>query len=186
MKLFIIFTFILTSLTISLKANSSEKLGELLKEGGKLILIRHAYAPGTGDPENFNIKDCTTQRNLNEQGIMESKYLNKFFLKNKIEIDQVLSSEWCRCKDTAFYAFKKYKKKSFLNSFYNEKFTHKKSSQIIELKNYVKNWNSKKNLVLVTHYVVIYELLNLSASPAEIIITDKDFNILRRQIIKSN
>jgi phosphohistidine phosphatase SixA len=113
MKLIKTLIFIFISLTIPIKVNSNENLVSILKEGGKLILIRHAYAPGNGDPENFNINDCTTQRNLNDKGIMESKSLGKFFFKNNIKIDKVLSSEWCRCKDTAFYAFKNYKKKVF-------------------------------------------------------------------------
>ena len=183
MKLIKTLIFIFISLTIPIKVNSNENLVSILKEGGKLILIRHAYAPGNGDPENFNINDCTTQRNLNDKGIMESKSLGKFFFKNNIKIDKVLSSEWCRCKDTAFYAFKNYKKKSFLNSFYDKKFAHKKTSQIIELKKYINKWNGKKNLVLITHYVVISELLNIGALPAEVIITDKNFNLIARSNI---
>ena len=66
MKIIKILILILISLTISIKANSNEKLIDVLKEGGKLIFIRHAHAPGNGDPENFNIKDCLTQRNLNQ------------------------------------------------------------------------------------------------------------------------
>lgn len=186
MNLIKILFFILISIIISIKANSTEMLKGLLKKGGNLILIRHAYAPGNGDPKNFNIQDCYTQRNLNDEGILESKKLGTFFLKNKIEIDKVLSSEWCRCKDTAFYAFKDYKKASFLNSFYNEKFAHNKLPQMKKLKEYIKKWNSKKNLVLVTHYVVISELLDVGALPAEIIVTDKNFNILGRHKVKDN
>ena len=177
---------ILISLTISIKANSNKNFQDLLKEGSKIIFIRHAYAPGNGDPKDFNINDCPTQRNLNEKGINESKNIGLFFSKNKIKIDKVLSSEWCRCKDTAFYAFKNYEKKSFLNSFYDKKFAHKKKNQIIELKKYIKNWNKKKNLVLITHYVVISEVLNIRTSSAEIIISDKNFNVLGRHLIKKN
>ena len=59
---------------------SSEKIINSLKYGNKLIFIRHAYAPGNGDPENFSIKDCSTQRNLNKRGIEQAKKL-VFFLK---------------------------------------------------------------------------------------------------------
>ena len=52
---------------------------ELLKEGGKVVFIRHAYAPGGGDPNNFELYDCSTQRNLNEQGINQSKRMGKLF-----------------------------------------------------------------------------------------------------------
>ena len=95
-----------------------------LEEGGKIIFIRHALAPGGGDPENFDIDDCSTQRNLNTDGIAQSKLIGKFFIKNKIKIDKILSSEWCRCKDTAKYAFKNYDTLSALNSFYSAIFKY--------------------------------------------------------------
>ena len=63
------------------QANSSQELIETLKEGGKIIFIRHALAPGGGDPENFDLQDCSTQRNLNQGGINQSKKLGKFFKK---------------------------------------------------------------------------------------------------------
>ena len=90
------------------EANANKNIIKNLKEGGKIIFIRHALAPGSGDPENFDLNDCKTQRNLSSQGIEQSKRLGIFFLKNKIPIDIVLSSEWCRCKDTAKYAFGNY------------------------------------------------------------------------------
>ena len=66
-------------------ASSNEKLVNSLKEGGKLIFIRHAYAPGNGDPENFNLKDCTSQRNLSQKGIDQSKEIGYFLLKIKFK-----------------------------------------------------------------------------------------------------
>ena len=186
MRIIKILILIIISTTVSMKSNSNETLKDILKEGGKVIFIRHAYAPGTGDPKNFDINDCSTQRNLNKRGINQSKKVGIFFTKNRIEIDKVLSSEWCRCKDTAFYAFKDYKKIFFLNSFYDEKFAHQKNNQIIELKKYIKRWNGKKNLVLVTHYVVIYEILNVEVSSGEIVITNKNFNVLSRYKVPIN
>ena len=177
---------IIISLLLFVKSYADETFIDVLKENGKLIFIRHAYAPGNGDPGNFLLSDCTTQRNLNDEGIQESINIGIFFKKNNVEIDKVLSSEWCRCKDTANYAFKKFESQSFLNSFYNKKFKHTKSKQIKDLKKYIKNWKSEKNLVFVTHYVVILEVLNLSAMPAEIIISDKNFNVLARQKFTNN
>ena len=57
----------------------------------------------------LKLDDCKTQRNLNRTGINQSKKIGKLFKKNKMPIDQVLSSQWCRCKDTAKYAFGEYK-----------------------------------------------------------------------------
>ena len=159
-------------------ASSNEKLVNSLKEGGKLIFIRHAYAPGNGDPENFNLKDCTSQRNLSQKGIDQSKEIGLFFTKNKIQIDKVLSSEWCRCKDTAKYAFNSFETLDALNSFYDIRFAKNKTKQINDLKKYILGWSSKKNLVLVTHFVVISEALNAGSSSGEIIVSDRNFNII--------
>jgi phosphohistidine phosphatase SixA len=180
MKLIKFFLLILLSFNISVKANSNDKIQNLLKEGKKLIFIRHAVAPGGGDPVDFDILRCETQRNLSKEGIAQSKNIGKFFSENKIKIDKVLSSEWCRCKQTAHYAFNKYETKSFLNSFFSEKFSSNKDQQIKELKEYIQNWNSKENLVLITHFVVISEILDISVTSGEIIITNKDFSVIER------
>ena len=184
MKLIKIILLILISFNTSLKVISANDLQSILKEEGKLIFIRHAHAPGSGDPVNFNILSCSTQRNLDKKGINVSKKIGKFFKKNNIKIDIVLSSEWCRCKDTAFHAFRNYDTKFFLNSFYDKKFRNNKKIQITNLKKYIEEWGGKKNLVLVTHYVVISEILNYDAVSGEIIITDKNFNIKSTHIIQ--
>ena len=181
MKLIKFFLLILLSFNISVKANSNDKIQSLLKEGEKLIFIRHAVAPGGGDPVDFDILRCETQRNLSKEGIAQSKNMGKFFSENNIKIDKVLSSEWCRCKQTAQYAFNKYETKSFLNSFFSEKFASNKNKQINDLKKYINEWSGDNNLVLVTHYVLIQEVLNITSSSGELIVTDKNFNVLARQ-----
>ena len=174
----IIIIFFIGILNINNSAFSDDKILKSLKEGKKLIFIRHAIAPGNGDPNNFDINDCSTQRNLDEKGIEESEKIGLFFKNNKIKIDKVLSSQWCRCKDTAKYAFKNFETFNALNSFYDEKFAANEAKQIKDLKNYIKNWNSDKNLVLITHFVVISSILNTGSSSGEIIISDKKFNII--------
>ena len=169
---------VLSSFIFSNPATSNEKLIDLLGEGGKLIFIRHAYAPGNGDPKNFNLKDCSSQRNLDPKGINQSKKIGLFFTENKIKIDKVLSSEWCRCKDTAKYAFGRYETFYALNSFYDVKFAKNKIKQIKDLKKFIDSWNGKKNLVLITHFVVISEIFNSGASSGEIIVSDRNFNII--------
>ena len=166
------------SLVFSNQAFSNDDLIQSLKEGGKIIFIRHAYAPGGGDPDNFDVNDCSTQRNLNNEGISQSKLIGEFFVKNKIQIDQVLSSEWCRCKDTAKYAFKNFKTFNALNSFFSSKFAQNEDKQIKDLKNFIQNWKSEKNLVLVTHYVVISSMLNMAVGSGEIVITNNDYDVI--------
>ena len=178
MKFLRFFLIIFISLTTTVKADLNKKIINQLKEGGKLIFIRHAYAPGSGDPNNFNLNDCSTQRNLNNEGREQAKYIGEFFKKNNIKIDKVLSSEWCRCKETAEIAFKDFSTNSFLNSFYSSKYAKNKERQVKELNNYIEKFKSKKNLVLITHYVLISEVLNYAPSSGEIVVSDKNFNII--------
>ena len=173
MKLFKIILIIFLILTNSIKADIEISVLKKLKSGGNLIFIRHAYAPGGGDPEYFNINDCLTQRNLNNDGREQAKNIGIFFKENKIPIDKIISSEWCRCKETAKIAFGTFETKNFLNSFFSEKFSKNKINQIKDLKKYIENWDSKKNLVFVTHYVVISEVMNYNPSSGEIVISDK-------------
>ena len=178
MKFLKYFIIIFISLTTPIKADLYKNLINQLEDGEKLIFIRHAYAPGNGDPTGFNLNDCFTQRNLSEDGKKQAQRIGEFFIKNKIEIDKVLSSEWCRCKETAKIAFKNYHTNSFLNSFYSVKFSKNKDKQVKAFNNYIKNFKSKKNLILVTHYVFISEVLNYGPSSGEIVVSDKNLNII--------
>ena len=90
----------------------------------------------------------------------------------------MLSSEWCRCKETAKIAFKNFSTKSFLNSFYSAKYAKNKDKQIEAMENYIKDFKSNKNLILVTHYVLISEALNYGPSSGEIVVSDVNFNII--------
>jgi broad specificity phosphatase PhoE len=66
-----------------------------------VALMRHAYAPGNGDPPGFRLDDCATQRNLNDEGRAQAKATGQAIRKRGIRIDRVISSPWCRCKETA-------------------------------------------------------------------------------------
>ena len=174
----LILNLILFSL-ISFQINASEQAWNLAEEGDKIILIRHSLAPGGGDPPGFKIDDCKTQRNLNRKGINQSKKIGKLFKKNKVPIDQVLTSQWCRCKDTAKYAFGNFKEFTALNSTFQSPYNKNEPKQLKELYNFVKKWDGKgKNLVLVTHYSIITAVTNAVPSSGEIVITDKNFEVL--------
>ena len=157
---------------------ANENIVEILKKKNNIIFIRHAIAPGNGDPPNFDISDCSTQRNLSKEGELQALKIGNFFKKNEIKLTKVVSSEWCRCKDTAKIAFGNYETKNFLNSFYDERFSENKDKQILDFQKFIKNWNYSGNLALVTHYVVISEILNLATSSGEIVITNKNLEIL--------
>ena len=163
----------------SIHSHSSEQNWKPAQEGNKIILIRHSLAPGGGDPAGFKINDCKTQRNLNRVGINQSKKIGKLFKKNKVLIDQVLTSQWCRCKDTAQYAFGDYKEFTALNSTFQPPYDKNETKQLKELYSFVKKWNGKgKNLVLVTHFSIITAITNAVPSSGEIVITDKNFKVI--------
>ena len=163
----------------SIHSYSSEQNWKPAQEGNKIILIRHSLAPGGGDPAGFKINDCKTQRNLNRVGINQSKKIGKLFKKNKVLINQVLSSQWCRCKDTAKYAFGDYKEFTALNSTFQSPYDKNEAKQLKQLYSFVKKWDGKgKNLVLVTHYSIITAITNAVPSSGEIVITDKNFKVI--------
>ena len=178
MKILNYLIIIFICINSSVKADSKQTLINELQKGGKLIFIRHAYAPGGGDPDNFDINDCATQRNLSDAGRVQSKKIGNFFEENKIPIGKVYSSEWCRCKETASIAFSEYKTEKFLNSFFSEKFKKNKNLQIKNLRSYIDKWDKKKNLIFVTHYVVILEILDYAPSSGEIVISDTNYKLI--------
>jgi len=172
----LILSFFLCATSSSL-ANQKEL--ELLNQGGKIIFIRHAYAPGVGDPSNFSLEDCKTQRNLNQQGIEQSILLGKIFQENNISFDKVFSSQWCRCKDTAQYAFGDYQELKSLNSTFSYKYQKNHSRQMKELKKLIFNLEvDHGNIIFITHYVIIGGILDYYPSSGEMVIADKSLKVL--------
>jgi broad specificity phosphatase PhoE len=72
-----------------------------MQSGGYVLLIRHADAPGTGDPAGFRLDDCRTQRNLSESGREQARSIGIWLRGRGVEHARVYSSEWCRCLETA-------------------------------------------------------------------------------------
>jgi len=178
MKFIKFFLLIFITINSPVKAELNQNMINELKQGGKLIFIRHAIAPGGGDPINFDIKKCSTQRNLSVSGRKQASEIGSFFKNNNILIDKVYSSEWCRCKETALIAFNKFETKNFLNSFFSSKFAKNKDSQIEKLKKFINNWDGKNNVIFVTHYVVISEILNYAPLSGEIVISNKELKVI--------
>jgi phosphohistidine phosphatase SixA len=82
-------------------ARADEMVWRSLREGGHVILVRHAIAPGIGDPVGFVLEDCATQRNLSAAGRAQARRIGAMLAARKIRIDRVLSSRWCRALETA-------------------------------------------------------------------------------------
>ena len=171
--------FLLISFLFIPHSFSNETSWNLLKDGGKVVFIRHAYAPGGGDPNNFELEDCSTQRNLNQQGIRQSQTIGKLFIEYSIPVDFVYSSQWCRCQDTARYAFGDYENFSALNSTFSGKYQKNHTKQMLELSEFINRWDdSGGNLVFVTHYVIVGGFLDYYPNSGEIVIADKSLSIL--------
>lgn len=84
---------------------AADEVEALLRRGGVVIVFRHALAPGTFDPPGFRLGDCSTQRNLGEEGRAQARRLGQWFAARSLRPSRVRSSPWCRCLDTAQLAF---------------------------------------------------------------------------------
>ncbi len=84
-----------------------DEVAARLREGGVVIALRHALAPGTFDPPGFTLGDCRTQRNLNDEGRAQARRIGEWFATRSLKPARVRSSPWCRCLDTATLAFGK-------------------------------------------------------------------------------
>ena len=155
---------------------NEQKVIKYLKEGGKLILIRHSEAPGTGDPAHFNLNDCKTQRNLSAEGIEQAKRLGEFFKKNNISIEKVYSSEYCRCKDTARNAFEDFETFSGLNSTFAD--PSKTPIYMKKTKEFIDKLDKSKNYIFVAHHTTIEGLTSTFAGSGEMIIVDRSYKVI--------
>jgi broad specificity phosphatase PhoE len=86
-------------------AHASEAVWEALRAPGSVVVLRHSYAPGTFDPPDARLDDCTTQRNLDDEGRAQARRIGEAFRQQGLAVGTVLSSPRCRCLDTARLAF---------------------------------------------------------------------------------
>jgi len=150
------------------RAQGSDAAWEALRDGGKVVLIRHALAPGMGDPPGFTIDDCATQRNLSGGGRAQATRIGEAFAANGVAVEQVLTRAWCRCIDTATLAFGAAEVWAPLNSFFRDSATA--PAQTEETRAQVAGWSGQGTLVLVTHQVNMTELTGIFPDSGEAIV----------------
>jgi broad specificity phosphatase PhoE len=166
---------LLCALSLPAFAASDDAFWELLRQGGKVVLIRHAQTgPGIGDPPGFVLGDCRTQRNLSAQGRADAARIGEQFRQRGIPVAEVLSSRWCRCVDTAKLAFGKVRTATMLDSMFNDR-ERSDEEKVRELF----AWLARRpaatgNLVLVTHAQNISTLTGESAGSGEMVVTVVD------------
>ena len=171
----------------ALPAGATEVAWAKLAEGGHTILLRHAIAPGTGDPANFKLDDCTTQRNLSDQGRQQAQRIGARLAARAIKVDVVLTSEWCRAMDTAKLVFPRLKitTEPALNSFFAD--TSSKDEQTAATLKLIGAFQGPGNQVMVTHQVNILAITGVSPREGEAIIVDanpdgSNIRIIGRQL----
>ena len=165
------FLFVILIFFYSLKPVFSELdfKSEINEINANVVFLRHSIAPGFGDPKNFKIDDCSTQRNLSKTGILQARSIGKFFIENNIEFSEILSSQWCRCKDTINEMnIGNWKTFPGLNSFFQN--FSKKQIVLPLLYDKLKNVKNDELILLVTHQIVISEITNVFPPSGGIVI----------------
>ena len=142
---------------------------EILQKGEAVALIRHAIAPGTGDPPGFILRDCSTQRNLSEAGRIQARRIGDFFRSQGITTASVYSSQWCRCLETArLLGLGPVKELPALNSFFEE--SEKEQERTQSMWAFLLSRRGQGPAILVTHQVNITALTGVFPASGEIII----------------
>lgn len=156
-------------------------LWSALRAGGVAILLRHAQTePGVGDPAGFRIDDCSTQRNLSEEGRRQAQRIGAALSAQGIRVDRVLSSQWCRCLDTARLAFPQHRIEPFpaLNSFFEDR--SEEPGRTREARARIAAIRAPGNVVFVTHHVNILALTGETAGPGEAVLVSPPDRTLGR------
>ena len=144
-----------------------------LRSGDAIALMRHAQAPGTGDPAGFRLGDCATQRNLSAQGRRQAQDIGALFRKNGVASATVYSSQWCRCLDTASgLALGPVMPQPALNSFFDD--AGRDPEQTEALRQLIRQRPPGTPMVMVTHQVNITALTNVYPGSGEIIVVRPD------------
>lgn len=148
---------------------ASDSAWQALRAGGTVALLRHARAPGTGDPSNFRLEACTSQRNLSPEGRRQAQEIGERFRAQAVVVEQVLSSRWCRALDTARLAFGD-RSRPFppLDSFFAGRGSNE--AQTREVRRLIQDWKGPGVLALVTHQVNITALTNIFPAEGEILV----------------
>ncbi|HEY7363067.1 MAG TPA: histidine phosphatase family protein [Methylomirabilota bacterium] len=153
-------------------APATESPWEAMRTPGAVVVVRHSFAPGTFDPPDARLDDCSTQRNLDESGRAQAKRIGEEFHKHGIAVGVVLSSPRCRCLDTGRLAFGQAQPWGALQGALND--PERRQRQLDEIRRRIAAHHSGPPLVLITHGSVVSDLTGLSIRMGE-------FVVLRRQ-----
>jgi phosphohistidine phosphatase SixA len=153
-------------------AAGNEAAWRALKQPGAIVIFRHAMAPGGGDPVGHVLNDCSTQRNLNEEGRAQARRMGERFREQGVKVGAVFSSQWCRTRETAQIAFPGLPTDApAFNSFFNDR-SHE-TLQTAAARKQLMAWRGPGALVVVTHQVNITALTGISPASGEGVVLQK-------------
>jgi phosphohistidine phosphatase SixA len=166
------------------------ELSDKLQSPDHVVLMRHSLAPGIGDPANYALDNCSTQRNLSEEGKNQARLAGNWLRKQGVFHAKVYSSVWCRCQETAkLLDFDGHQVAPALASFFNE--INVANKRNLELQKFIAHLIKTKGtnaLILVTHHVNIYQYVGENVASGEMIVAkvDKEGRVLSYQLISRN
>ena len=180
MRQFLSINVILTGMTFLIAAGALADQAEVidrLKFGGHILMIRHALAPGSGDPPNFKISDCSTQRNLDESGRSQARRIGMWLRTNGIKSARIYSSQWCRCLETArLIDLGPVQELAALNSFYEK--IEDREPNLQALNQFISQQPvDGKLIILVTHFVTIAAVAGTGVSSGEGVLLELQKNM---------
>ncbi|MGZ5034444.1 MAG: histidine phosphatase family protein [Usitatibacter sp.] len=149
-------------------ASADEDLWALLKDGGVVVLMRHAVTPpGVGDPPGMKVDDCSTQRNLTDEGRRHSKLIGEAWRAHGVQPDRVISSPMCRCLETARLAFGRVDTSQPVT---NALLEPDMARQVREMRAVASEKRHSGVVVLVSHGTTIAAVTGITPAPGEMLI----------------
>jgi phosphohistidine phosphatase SixA len=168
--------FVLALFLLAVTAAHATDAGwALLRDGGHVILLRHATVTGATDPANFDIDDCKTQINLSERGRQQASRIGALLAARAAPIERVLSSRYCRCLDTARIAFEA-EPQLFAPLDLLKPDNAEKVEQIAAIMKEIRGYSGSDNLVMVTHLEDIVALTGVSPREGEAVVVEPQGN----------
>jgi phosphohistidine phosphatase SixA len=163
-------------------ASGADDAWRALAAGNVVAIMRHALAPGTGDPPEFRLDDCSTQRNLDSRGRAQARAVGDAMRRRGVKVDLVLTSQWCRARETAeLLGFRNVSELPALNSFFANR--SQAARQTRELEAAIRGLAEGGTAILVSHQVNITALTGIYPASGEIVVgrmKDGGFDVVGR------
>jgi phosphohistidine phosphatase SixA len=163
---------------------SATALSAVARQGGVLLIRHTSTEAGIGDPANFTLGQCSTQRNLSEAGRAEARAIGQWFEQHRLVASAVLSSQWCRCQDTARLAFGHHQDWPALNSTFGGQGQH--AQQLSALRERLSRITAGTLEVWVTHQVIMTGLTGAYPSMGEGFVVDPGATLRARGMMQAH